>query len=154
MTVDPTLTVSIDRTSLGKDPLVFSAALADGTALGLVGYQAPANIARVTYAPDSDHVHGSEATGAAWGQAMMGVDWMCDDAADETALQAAYADVVEAVGQFSYPVTTQVSGAPAQVWAADMGSVTPPERTYVDLANPDALVVAVTMPVYPIAGSA
>lgn len=152
---DPTLTISIDRASLpgSLSPLVLSATI-DSNPLGIVNYQAPARQARVSYAPDSRDVHGSESDGASWQQALLSFDWMCDTADDETDLQAAYEEVVAAVGQFKYPVTTQVSGAPAQVWSADMGSVTPPQRTFVDLAHPDALVVAVSIPVYPIPGSA
>lgn len=152
---DPTLTISLSRSTAagGPTPLLFSGAL-DGTALGVVNYQPPARQSRVTYAPDSIYVHGSEPIAASWQQAMLNFDWMLDSAADEAAVQAAYAEVVAAVGQFSYSVTTQINGAPAEVWAADMGSVVPPQRTFVDLAHPDALVVAVTIPVYPIPGSA
>jgi hypothetical protein len=150
---DPTLTISIGRTSLSLSPLLFSGSL-DGTELGVVNFQPPARLSRVTYAPDSIDVHGSEAIGASWQQAILGWDWVLDGAANETALQAKYDEVVAAVGQFSYAVTTQANGAPAQVWAADMGSVTPPARTYVDLAHPNALVVSVSIPVYPIPGSA
>lgn len=148
--IDPTFTLSIDRSALSLAPLVFSGSL-DANDLGVVNYQAPAFQSRVTYAPDSMNVHGSEAIGGAWQQAILGFDWMLDEAANETAVTAAYAEVVAAVGQFSYAVTTTVSDASAQVWAADMGSIVPPRRTYVDLAHPNALVVAVSIPVYPIA---
>jgi hypothetical protein len=149
---DPTLTISLSRSVAAGGPtaLAFSGAL-DATALGIVRYQPPARQSRVTYAPDSVNVHGSEAIGAAWQQAILGFDWMLDGATTEAAVQAAYAAVVAAIGQFSYTVTTQVSGATAQVWAADMGSATPPARSYVDLAHPNAWVCAVTIPVYPIA---
>lgn len=152
---DPTQTISIGRASLPGSllPLEFSAVL-DDVALGIVNYQAPARIAVVSYAPPSRDVHGSESDGASYAQSLLSYDWMCDTAADETALQAAYEEVCAAVGQFKYPVTTQISGAPAQVWTADMGSVTPPQRTFVDLEHPDALVVAIAIPVYPIPGSA
>lgn len=152
---DATLTISISRTAAagGPSPLLFSGAL-DGTALGIVSYQPPARQARVSYAPDSVNVHGSEAIGASWQQALLSFGWMLDEAADEAAVQAARAEVIAAVGQFSYTVTTQANGAPAEVWRADMGSVALPERTYVDLARPDVLVFPVTIPVYPIPGSA
>lgn len=146
--IDPTLTISIDRTSLSLAPLVFSAKI-DGTALGIAGYQPPARQARLTYAPDSMNVHGSEAIAASWQQAILGFDWF-RESTTETQLQAAFAEVVAAVEQFSYTVTTQVSGAPAQVWAADMGSCAPSARSFADLANVSA-VFAVSIPVYPIA---
>jgi hypothetical protein len=146
---DPTLSISIDRTGLSLGALVFSGSLDSN--LGIVRYQAPGRQSRVTYAPDSINVHGSEPIAGAWQQALLSFDWMCDTAANEAAFQTAYAAVVAAVGQFSYTVTTQANGAAAEVWKADMGSVTPPQRTYVDLTRPDVLVVSVTIPVYPIA---
>lgn len=151
---DPTLTITIDRSSLpgSLDPLEFSGNL-DDAGLGILDYQPPARQARVAYAPDSVNTHGSEATGASWQQAILGFDWVCDTAADETALQAAYEEVVAALGQFSYEVTTQVSGAPAQTWSADMGSCAPSQRDYENLANLNP-VYAVSIPVYPIPGSA
>lgn len=147
--VDPTLTVSIDRTSLSLAPLVFSGSL-DGTALGIVGYQPPSLQMRVAYAPDSVNVHGSEPVGASYQQAILGVDWVRDGAATETQVQASFAEVAAAVGQFSYTVTTQVSGAPAQVWSADPGSLSASGRTFGDLANVNP-VFALSIPVYPIA---
>ena len=149
---DPTLTITIDRTSLSLSPLVLSGS-ADSNALGIVSYQAPPRLALVTYAPDSINITGSEALAAKLQHANLNFDWMCDTTDDETDMQAAYVEVAAALGQFSYLVTTQVSGAPAEVWSADMGSVTPPQRTYVDMVHPDALVIAVTIPVYPIPGS-
>jgi hypothetical protein len=148
--VDPTLTISIDRSGMtgSLGPLEFSGKL-DGTSLGIVNYQAPARQSRTAYAPDSINIHGSEAIGAAWQQAILSFEWVCDTASSETDVQAAYDEVVAALEQFSYPVTTQVSGAPAQSWAADMGSCAPSGRTYADLANTNP-VYAVTIPVYPI----
>lgn len=77
----------------------------------------------------------------------------CATAANETSAQSSYATVAAAIGQHSFTVTTQVSGAPAQVWSADRGSIQlagSGGRTYIDLmnANPE---YAVTIPVYPIA---
>lgn len=146
--VDPTLTISIDRTSLSLSPLVLSASL--GTTLGIVGYQAPALAWRLGYLPDSDDVHGSELQSAAYQQAILGFDWVRDGGATETQVAASYAEVAAAIGQFSYTVTTQVSGAPAQVWSADPGSMPASPRSYPDLVNRNP-VYAVTIPVYPIA---
>jgi hypothetical protein len=146
---DPTLTISIDRTSLSLSPLAFSGAN-DGTTLGVVSYQPPALQWRVTYMPDSIDSHGSEAVGAAYQQALLSFDWVRDGGATETQVKASFDEVVAALGQFSYTVTTQVSGAPAQVWAADPGALAPSPRTYADLANRTP-VFTVTIPVYPIA---
>ena len=150
----PTLTVAISRASLpgGLSPLLFTGSR-DGAQLKIVGYQAPARVARITYAPDSVDVDGAEAIAAAWDQTNLGIDWAIHDAASETVLQTAYAEVAAAIGQFSYTVTTQVSGAPAEVWAADRGTLVPSARTYENLAN-ISTVFALTIPVRPIPGSA
>lgn len=149
--VDPTLTISIDRTSLSLPPLVFSGTL-DSNDLGVVDYQQPALQMRVGYVPDSVDRHGSQKNSAAYQQAILGWDWVADQAASETESQAAYLEVAAALAQFDYTITTQVSGAPAQVWDPDPGSVVPSSRTYEDLSNLTQ-VFAVTVPVYPIAGS-
>lgn len=148
---DPTLSISVSRTVAAGGPtaLNFSGKV-DGVALGIVGYQPPALMPRITYAPDSADVHGSEALAASWQQAILGWDWVPDHAATESDIAAAYASVVAALGQFAYVITTQVSGAPAQAWKADMGTITPSSRSYVDLAHLRP-VFAVTVPVYPIA---
>lgn len=147
MTV-PTLTITISRTSLSLSPLVLSGSI-DANELGIVNYQPPARLANNTYAPDSVDVDGSEPIASSWQQSLLNFDWMPDQATSETEVQTSYADVVAALGQFSYTVTTQVSGAPAEVWSANRGSVTPPPRDYVDMAflRP---VYAVTIPVYPV----
>jgi hypothetical protein len=148
----PTLTITIDRTSLGLTPLVLSGA-SDGVALGIVSYQEPADIPRYLWAPDSVNVEGSELISASSEQANLGFDWVSDAAANEAAVASAKAEVLAAVRQFSFQVTTQVSDAPAEVWAANRGAQTPSPRTYEDLANHNP-VFAVTIPVYPIPGSA
>jgi hypothetical protein len=151
---DPTLTISIDRSGMpgALEPLVFSGAV-DATPLGIYDYQEPARQMRVTYAPDSADIHGSEATGAALQQAVLGWDWAADHATSETDVQAAYDEVAAAISQFSYLVTTQVSGAPARVWSADPGSLIPSPRDYSDLSDPTTHVYSVSLPVFPIPGS-
>lgn len=147
---DPTLTVSIDRTGLSLSPLVFNGARTGS--YGIVHYVPPAMVARVGYMPDSPNVDGSEAISAAWGQGILGVDWIPLGAANETAVQSAYAAVIAAIGQFSYTVTTQVNGAPAQVWTADRGSMQlggSDGRTYVDLVTRTP-IYALSIPVYPV----
>lgn len=147
---NPTLTVSIDRTSLSLSPLVLNGQHTGS--YGIVRYIPPAMIARLDYMPDSPDVDGSELTSASWQQTILGVDWMPLDAANETAIQTAYAAVLAAIGQFSYTVTTTVNGAPAQVWSADRGSMQlggSDGRTYVDLAY-RVPIYALTIPVYPV----
>jgi hypothetical protein len=147
--IDPTLTITVSRTSLSLPDLVFSGSL-DGTTLGIVGYQPPSLLWRRNYMPDSADNHGSELISAAYQQAILGWDWVRDGGATETQVQASRDEVAEALAQFAYTVTTQVSGAPAEVWSAEPGDQVPSARTYVDLvhANP---VYAITLPVYPIA---
>lgn len=147
----PTQTITIDRTSLSLSPLVFSGTL-DANPLGIVNFQAPAYIQRALYMPDSSDVHGSEPIASVYQQGLLSWDWMRDNSTSETQVQAAAEEVRVALAQFSYPVTTQTSGAPAQVWAASPGSLTPPPRTYLDLAYLTP-VFAVSIPVYPLPGT-
>lgn len=150
----PTNTISIDRSSLTLSALQISGSR-DGTELGLVRYIPPARIPRIAYQPDTGGIHGSEATQWSWQQAILGFDWVPDTAESETEIQAAYYEMLAAITQFKYEVTTQVSGAPAEVWLADPGAITlggSDGRTYVDL-NFLRPVYAVTIPVYPIPGA-
>lgn len=151
---DIPVTITLDRSGLpgGLDPLVISGTF-DGNALGLLSYQPPALVPRYGYAPDPADVDGSELISVAWEQTAIGFDW-CREGSTETELQAAYAEVAAAIGQFSFPVTTQVSDAPAQVWTADRGTMNPSTREYSDLVDPGTVVYAVAIPVHPIAGSA
>lgn len=151
MILNPTLAISLDRSSMAGSPtpLLFSAAM-DATPLGIVSYQPPAHLNNVTYAPPSMNVAGSEAIGVSLQQAALNFDWMMDGATTESEIATAYADVIAALNQFGFPLTVTISDAPGQVWACDSGSASPPARTYVDLANPNAWVCAVTIPVYPI----
>lgn len=146
----PTVTITIDRSSLSLSDLTFVGSGSSG--YGLVSYQPPLMVARNTYAPSSRFTDGGELVGGAWEKTNIAFDWYALAASTETAVQAAFAAVVAAIGQFSFEVTTQVSGAPAQVWQADRGSMSPSQRTYVDLAN-HCPVYAVTIPVQPIPGS-
>lgn len=151
---DVPVTISIGRSSMpgSPAPLVFSATY-DGTALGIVSYQPPADVPRYTYAPSGGSANGAELVEVAWEQTNLGWDWIADEATTGADVQAAYLEVRAALEQFSFPVTTQVDGAPAQVWAADRGGMNPSPRTYEDLANRNP-VYSVTIPVYPTPGSA
>lgn len=152
--IDPTLTISLGRSGLAVPAadLLF-AGTRGATDFGIVGYQSPALQRRIGYAPDSPYIDGSEAISASWQQALMRFDWFFDNpTATETDVRAAYDEVVEAIGQFSFTVTTAVNGAPGQLWRADSGSIVEPERTYQNLANQNP-VYTVTIPVYPIPGS-
>lgn len=145
--VDPTLTISIDRTSLGEEPLVLSAA-DDGNPYGIVGYAEPALLAVVQYAGDSPWVHGSTAVSARWQQTVLGFD-ICPVADTETELRALVAELRAAVSQFVFTTSVTVSDADAETWRCDMGSIAAVARDYTDLANLNP-VYPVTIPVYPI----
>lgn len=145
------LTITIDRTSLSLSPLVLSG-VDDANVLGITRYVPPALQQRRTYMPDSAGVKGSELVEKAYQQAILAFDFVTATTSESTA-QSKYAEVAAAVDQFSFTVTTQVSGAPAQVWSADAGDIqlaAADGRTYLDLvgANPE---YAVSLPVYPIA---
>lgn len=147
----PTVTISIDRTSLSLGALTFSGTRS-GTARGITRFIPPNMIDRTRYMPDSDSIDGSEATATAWAQAVLGFDWFPIGAANETAVQAARNEVIAAIGQFEFLVTTQVSGAPEEVWSANRGSMVlggSDGRTLVDLSHLCPLY-AVTLNVYPV----
>lgn len=147
---DPTLTISIDRASLSLSPLEFSGSN-DGTDLVIVSYVPPSLINQVEYMADSSDVHGAEAVAAHYLQGVLAFSWYRNSAASETVVQSAFAEVAAAIGQFSFEIETQVSGAPVQTWRADPGSLTGDSngRTYVDLSTLTP-VYSVSIPVHPI----
>jgi hypothetical protein len=153
MIIVPEVTITLDRSGMpgSPAPLIFYGATGLG-GLVILRYMPPAQSARTTYMPDAGDVDGSEAIGSAWQQAVLAWDWRPDGATSETIVQAARNEVLAAIGQFEFEVTTRVSDAPAEVWQADRGSMAlggSDGRQYVDLAN---LIpqYAVTVPVYPI----
>lgn len=144
--VDPELTISIDRASLGLAPLVLSGR-DDGTTWGLVGYSEPAWQARIGYATDSPYVAGSAATSATWQQSILGFD-AAPDVHSELELRVAIAELRVALSQFTYPTTVSLLDF-SETWRCDMGSISATPRDYTDLANFDP-VFSVTIPVQPI----
>lgn len=146
----PTLTITISQTG---DDLVLSGTPGVGD-LGVTRYSPPALQARLTYMPDNPSIDGSEATGAAWQQSLLTFDWVPDTATDEGDVAASYADVVAAIAQFEFTVTTEVSDAVEEVWSANRGSIvlSGGSREYTSLVNKNP-VYTVTIPVYPIAGA-
>lgn len=144
-----TLTVSIDRTSLGLSALVFSGA-DDGTLWGIVGdsFQSPSKHARVTYASDSPWVHGSVATGWSWQQGLLSFD-ATPAVSSEADLKAAVAEVETALARLAYEATSTPNGVP-DVWRCDPGSIVlSGGRSFVDLRDFDP-VYTVTIPCYPV----
>lgn len=141
-----TLTITISRD--GAD-LVLSGTI-DANALGVTNYQEPPRQARVEYAPDSRYVHGSEALSATYQQSFLSFDVVTDQAATEAASRTSLAELLAAIGQFSYTVTVVVDGAPAETWACDTGSMVPVgNRTLMDLEHHNP-VWSVQIPCKPI----
>lgn len=150
---DPTLTISISRSVAAGGPtaLVLSGS-DDESDLGVTDYQPPALMGRLLSMPDSADVDGTEYVAASWQQAILGFNWCADRADTEAEALTAYNEVVAAIGQFSFEVTTQVSGATAQTWSANRGSISlvGQSRTIIDLSTRRP-VYSVTIPVHPIA---
>lgn len=145
---EPTLTITIDRASLGKSPLVFSAT--DGVGqLGCGSFQKPGMVARVTYAPSPAYQHGE--IPLAWSLQQGLLNWTAfPDVGTETEAQALYAEIWEAATQWpSYLVTTVEDDAPAETWTCYPGSVEPEARTRANLLDHDT-VWAIALPCYPV----
>lgn len=145
----PTLTISIDRSSLSLSPLVLSGTN-DSNDLGVVNYTPPAKQKRLGQMPDAPDIDGTEYVSSSYQQSRLNFDFVTDKATSETELQALEDELAAAIDQFAFVVTTQVDGAPARAWSANSGDLIPPSRTYTDLANHNP-VFAVSIPVFPIA---
>lgn len=146
--VDPTLVITIDRTSLELPPLVLSGA--PGSELGITDYTEPAEQTRVEYAPQSRIVHGATSIGAALQQTILPFSFLTL-VDTETESRALVAQVRAAVAQTpTFQVTVSVSDAPDETWTCDPGSVTSiGSRTRVNLMYPRP-IFAVDIPCYPI----
>lgn len=146
--VDPSLVITIDRTSLSLSPLVLSAA--PGSELGIFDYTEPAEQTRVEYAPQSRIVDGATSIGAALQQTILPFSFLTL-VDTETESRALVAEVRAAVKQSpTFEVTVSVSDAADETWTCDPGSVTPTgSRTFVNLTHPRP-IFAVDIPCYPI----
>lgn len=147
--VDPTLTISIDRTSLSLSPLLASGR-EDGTTLGVTSFTEPAKMPRVTYAPSSAYSHGETPLAWAYQQALLRFEIVAS-VSDEAGSKAQLAALEAACAQWpTFTVTVTVGNAAPRVYSCHPGSVEPAgERTLVDLrdVNP-AWIVA--LPCHPI----
>lgn len=154
---DPTLSITISRALVAGAPADLTLSGHDNAVtLWVVRFRPPASIRRNEYAQNRSRFHGSELTGSSLDQGLLGFHFTHSSATSETVLQAAVEEMEAALAQPYYDVTTQISGAPPRVWEADPGSCEiagDGEREYLNLANLDT-VYAVTIPVYPIPGSA
>lgn len=146
--VDPSLAISIDRTALSLSPLVFGCS--GDVDLGITSYREPAEQSRVVYAPSSEFVDGDLPLGATLQQTILPFSFFTD-VDTEAESRALVAQVRAAVRQaIEFEVTVTVSGAPAETWVCNPGSVTPEEgRDYMNLRDADP-TWAVVLPCYPI----
>jgi len=144
-----TFLISIDRTLLELDPLVFSGE-DDGTVLGCSGYQEPAMQPRVDYFPTSVFQDGDDPRGWSWQQSILGWDAF-PAVATETLSRAQHAEIVAAITQaLKFPVTVTVGDAAPETWTCNPGSVVyATGRTFADLSyhNP---VWAISLPCHPV----
>lgn len=148
MSVNPTLTISISRTSLALSALTLSAAN-DATALGVVSYAEPAVAQRIEWAPDSKYVHGSQSLSSAYEHSMLNFEAGTNLATTEAASRALFAEIRAAINQFTYTVTVTVDGATAEVWTCQPGSLGAVSRSYEDLRS-HSVVRPVSIPCHPV----
>lgn len=143
----PTLTISIDRTLVAKDPLVFSAVDGDG-ALGVMSFQAPGRIPRhLSISPV--YTHSDVSLGWSFQQGLLRWETF-PDVASEAAAKALYLDIIEACTQWpSYAVTVTEGEASADVWTCKPGSVEPAARTRANMVDHDT-VWSIALPCYPV----
>lgn len=146
---DPTLVISIDRTDMTLPALVFRGTPGSGE-LGITEYTEPAMQPRNRYASPSHYYDGEEILGAAWQNAILGWDFVTDEAADEEESRELIAEVRAAISRLEYEVTITVDGAPDEVWLVQgYGTLTPAgARTRANLVDHDP-VWAVTLTAYP-----
>ena len=144
------VTITIDRSSLSLADLVLAGQGTTET-WGIATYRTPGKVARISYAPDADNIHGSIPVAASWQQGMLSFTAF-PTVADTAARVAALAELEQALGQFAYTVTVTESGT-SEAWAANMGSIElAGDRTRSDMEQNNPLY-SVTIPVYPIAGT-
>lgn len=151
--VDPSLVLTIDRTSLSLSPLVMSASRSDATDLGIVSFREPAMQARLTLAPESRLIAGDQMTGSTLQQTLLSFQLMPLEAASESEVRTVIEELQAAVcRQASFTVTDAISGAPERTWSCNSGSVIPDsDRSLVDLTH-HVPVWSVSIPAYPIWG--
>jgi len=146
---DPSsLVISIDRTSMGLEPLVLAGN--DTTrSLSIASYREPAMQPRINYAPTGD-AHGDMPLSWSYQETVHALNVFDEGSTSEATTRAKIAELVAALGRLTYPITVPVDGASAETWTCRAGAVVPvDDRTSTDLQTHEALW-AVTIPAYPI----
>jgi len=135
--VSPTLTISIDRTSLALTPLVMNGHKdPDPSPLGITTYAEPAMQARLAYAPTSAYIHGEAPLGWAWQETMLNFGVATFGQTTENASRLLLAELRDAITQFSYVVTVTVDDATPEAWTCRPGSLMPSgDRSVIDVTH-------------------
>ena len=150
-----TASVSIDRTSLGLSALLIVSADTDPTATYVLtkkGLGRPAITPRETKAPDSPDMNGSVLLNVVKEQSALPLEVLVqsDTAAN---LDAAVQELADAVWQFRYPTTVNISGV-SKVWSCTPSAVAPSSGGEDDAQWLQFVdVLQLTIPVYPIPGA-
>ena len=149
MILDPTLTISVDRTSLGLPPLVFGGTTGDGNVWGILpGYTQPGlDVDEVT--ASSPLTHSEVTTRWKYRRALHQFDAF-PNVATPSALTAAKAELRAALGRTSYNVTVVENGE-STTWACNVGRIQPSPIDYPELKYLQP-AYSLTIPCYPIAG--
>lgn len=152
--IDPDLTLKADRSLLPGAPAPLELHGRTGSGLYVVtAWSPPALISHTTYAPPNPFVDGQEPVGTAWETALASFTYFAD-VDTETDAKAARADLVAAISQFAWDLTSIESDAPGEVWHCERGSIrleNDEGRTFADMANTHPHY-RVTIPCYPIPG--
>lgn len=147
---EPTLTISIDRTSMAGSPaaLTFSATPGVGE-LGITNYGEPQILPQLKTL-SADDIHGERTQAWKWAQSILSWDVVTDASATEAESRALVAEIRAAVSRLSYAVTVTVNGATAEVWSCTVGSANYANaRTRADLVDHNP-VISVSIPCHPV----
>lgn len=146
-TLNPTLTLSIDRAALSLAPLVLSAN-DDEHPLGIIEFVEPPLVPRIEGIDDT-HLHGTVPLRWSYNQSILAFT-VAPRVETETAAQAVLEELRAAVTQaLRYQVTQTISDAPPKVWTCNPGQITPTGRDLLDLRHHWPLRT-VSLPCHPI----
>lgn len=140
---------SLILTVLDSPDIVMSA-ISGATDLGVTGYQEPAVLANVNYAPQSPILHGQAALSWSWQQSLLSWSVCPFGASSETEAEALIAELRASLSRTQYEITRELNGSTI-TWRCDPGSVTPAGgRSLVDLKRPYLTQWNVAVPMFPV----
>lgn len=144
-----TATVTLDCSSIPATDVVLNSATSATYVLLREGLGRPGITWRLTPAPDSADVHGSEYVAAAKEQTTLPLKVMIQ-AASSAALDAAIDALEDALSQFSYTATVVVDGV-TKVWSCSPAACSPTSGLIEsELVDGHFDVYTITIPVYPV----